>query len=166
VLRAGNGISLSAEIDGPLQRLPMALVERSVLVGYSAERMYALVDAVEDYPQFLPWCRTAHVEHRDAELTRASLAIDYHGLKQSFRTENRTQPPNLIEIRLLSGPFKTLEGHWRFTALASDACRIDFRLHYEFSSRLLERPAAPVFGYIANSLVDAFLKRAEKLFGP
>ncbi len=139
----------------------MALVQKSVLVGHSAQRMYALVDEVEKYPLFLPWCRGTQVEHRDASITRASITIDYHGFKQSFRTENRTQPPHLIEIRLLSGPFRTLDGLWRFTALTEEACRIDFRLHYEFASRLLEKPAAPVFGYIANSLGDAFLKRAE-----
>ena len=143
----------------------MALVEKSVLVGYSAERMYTLVDRVEDYPQFLPWCGGTSLEYRDGSLTRASISIDYHGLKQSFRTENTTQPPHLIAIRLISGPFRQLDGTWRFTALSEDACRIDFRLHYEFSSRLLEKVAGPVFGYIANSLVDAFLKRAEKLYG-
>jgi ribosome-associated toxin RatA of RatAB toxin-antitoxin module len=164
VWQAGHGISLFTRAGAG--RLPgMARVERSVLVGYSAERMYGLVDRVEDYPQFLPWCRATRVEHRDDDVTRASISIDYHGLRQSFRTENRTERAHLIEIRLLSGPFKTLDGCWRFTPLASDACRIDFRLHYEFASKLLERPVAPVFGYIANSLVDAFLKRAETLFG-
>ncbi len=143
----------------------MALVERSVLVAHSAERMYTLVDQVENYPLFLPWCSGTQVEFRDGTITRASIGIDYHGFKQSFRTENRTDPPRLIEIKLVSGPFRTLEGAWRFTSLAADACRIDFRLHYEFASKLLEKPAAPVFGYIANSLVDAFLKRAEKLYG-
>ncbi|HZR01880.1 MAG TPA: type II toxin-antitoxin system RatA family toxin [Burkholderiales bacterium] len=144
----------------------MALVEKSVLVGYSAERMYSLVDRMEDYPQFLPWCSGTTVEYRDGRLTRAAIHIDYHGLKQSFRTENTTEPPRLIAIKLVSGPFHTLDGTWRFTPLSPDACRIDFRLHYEFSSKLLEKAAGPVFGYIANSLVDAFLKRAEKLYGP
>jgi ribosome-associated toxin RatA of RatAB toxin-antitoxin module len=143
----------------------MALVEKSVLVAYSAERMYALVNAVEGYPRFLPWCSGTQVEHRDAEMTRAAVSIDFRGFKQTFRTENRTYPGERIEIKLVSGPFRTLDGTWRFTPLSATACRIDFRLHYEFSSRLLERPAAPVFGYIANTLVDAFVTRAEKLYG-
>jgi ribosome-associated toxin RatA of RatAB toxin-antitoxin module len=143
----------------------MALVQKSVLVAQSAERMYALVNDVESYPQFLPWCSAAQIEHREPKLVRAALSIDFRGFKQTFRTENQLQPDELIEIRLLSGPFRTLNGTWRFTSLASDACRIDFRLLYEFSSRLLEKPAAPVFGYIANSLVDAFIKRADKLYG-
>jgi ribosome-associated toxin RatA of RatAB toxin-antitoxin module len=143
----------------------MALVEKSVLVPHSAEQMYALVEQVELYPRFLPWCSGTTVEYRDGKVTRAAVSVDFRGLKQTFRTENQTRPHELIEIRLLSGPFRSLDGAWRFTALSPQACRIDFRLHYEFSTRLLERPAAPVFGFIANSLVDAFVKRAERLYG-
>ena len=143
----------------------MALVEKSVLVPHSAEQMYALVEQVELYPRFLPWCSGTTVEYRDGKMTRAAVSIDFRGFKQTFRTENQTRPHELIEIRLLSGPFRSLDGAWRFTALSPQACRIDFRLHYEFSTRLLERPAAPVFGFIANSLVDAFVKRAEQLYG-
>ena len=143
----------------------MALVERSVLVGYAAEQMYALVDQVEHYPDFLPWCGRAHVDYRDGSLTRASILIDYRGIKQAFQTENRTEPPHLIEIKLVSGPFHTLDGTWRFSPLAPDACRVDFRLHYEFSSKMLERLVGPVFSYIAGSFIDAFVKRAERLYG-
>jgi ribosome-associated toxin RatA of RatAB toxin-antitoxin module len=143
----------------------MANVEKSVLVGYSASQMYALVDRVEDYPAFLPWCGGTEVEHRDGQTTRASIAIDYRGIRQSFRTENRTWPPEAIEIRLVSGPFRRLDGTWRFTTLSDSACRIDFRLHYEFSSRVLETLVGPVFHLIANSFVDAFLRRAEQVYG-
>ena len=143
----------------------MALVEKSVLIGYSAQRMHALVDDVERYPEFLPWCAGTQIEYRDGRLTRAAIHVDYHGIRQTFKTENRSAPPELIEIRLVSGPFSALDGTWRFGSLAPEACRIDFRLHYEFSSKLLERLGGPVFHYIANNLVDAFLKRAEKLYG-
>ena len=143
----------------------MALVEKSVLVGYSAERMYRLVDDVELYPQFLPWCGGTQVELRDGTLTRASILIDYHGIKQSFKTENRAQPPELIEIRLVSGPFRQLDGLWRFTPLSAQACKIEFRLHYEFSSRLLETLVGPVFKHIASTLLEAFLQRAKQLYG-
>ena len=142
----------------------MALVEKSVLIGHSAERMYGLVNDVDAYPQFLPWCKATQVEYRDASLTRAAISVDYRGFRQTFRTENHTRPAELIEIRLVSGPFRKLDGTWRFTALSPSACRVDFRLHYEFSTRLLEVPAGPVFGYIANSLVDAFVKRAEQQY--
>jgi ribosome-associated toxin RatA of RatAB toxin-antitoxin module len=105
------------------------------------------------------------VDHRDGALTRASIVIDYRGIKQAFQTENRTEPPHLIEIKLVSGPFRTLDGTWRFQPLAADACRVDFRLHYEFSSKMLERLVGPVFHYIASSFIDAFVKRAERLYG-
>jgi ribosome-associated toxin RatA of RatAB toxin-antitoxin module len=143
----------------------MAEVNKSALVAYSAERMYALVDQVENYPEFLPWCGGTTVELRTGEITRAEIRIAYHGIRQSFKTENRNTPPNLIDIHLVSGPFRRLDGHWRFHVLAEDACRIEFRLHYEFSSRILEKLVGPVFNYIANSFVDAFLARAEKQYG-
>lgn len=143
----------------------MANVEKSVLVGYSAGQMYALVDQVEHYPEFLPWCGGTQLEYRDGEITRASIVIDYRGIRQTFRTENRTRPPESIEIRLVSGPFQHLDGTWRFTALSDSACRIDFRLHYEFSSRVLETLVGPVFYLIANSFVDAFMRRAEEVYG-
>ena len=142
----------------------MAIVEKSVLVGYAAERMYRLVDDVERYPEFLPWCGGSEVELRVGALTRAAILIDYHGIKQSFKTENRTQPPERIDIRLVSGPFQRLDGLWRFTPLAPQACKIEFRLHYEFSTRLLEKLVGPIFKHIANTLLEAFLRRAEQLY--
>ena len=141
----------------------MALVEKSVLVGYPAERMYGLVDDVERYPEFLPWCGGARVELREGALTRAAILIDYRGIKQVFKTENRAQAAERIEIRLVSGPFRRLDGLWLFTPLSPEACKIEFRLHYEFSSRFLEKLVGPVFKHIANTLLEAFLQRAAKL---
>lgn len=141
-------------------------MEKSVLVGYSADQMFSLVDAVEAYPQFLPWCDAAEVSYRDADRTRATLQINYHGVRQSFTTENAKEAPHTMAVRLAEGPFRILDGDWRFIPLADDACKIDFRLHYEFSSKLLEMLVGPVFSYIANTMVDAFVKRAEKLYGP
>jgi ribosome-associated toxin RatA of RatAB toxin-antitoxin module len=138
-------------------------VTRSVLVGHSCAEMFALIDAVEAYPEFLPWCGAATVTHRDAARTRATIEINYHGIRQSFTTENAKRPPEEMQIRLVEGPFRRLEGAWRFTALGDRGCKIEFRLSYEFSSRLLGRMIGPVFGYIANTLVDAFVKRAAQL---
>ena len=143
----------------------MADVQKSVLVPYSAQEMFALVDAIETYPQFLPWCGGTQVIYRDENRTRATIHINYHGAKQSFTTENAKQAPHTMTVHLVQGPFKMLDGEWRFTSLAEHACRIDFRLHYEFSSKLLEKLVGPVFNYIANSMVDAFVKRADKVFG-
>ena len=136
-----------------------------MLVGHSAQQMFELVDAVEAYPEFLPWCDRAQVLHRDEATTRATLHINYRGAKQSFTTENAKEPPGRMAVRLVEGPFRALDGEWRFTALGLDACKIDFRLRYEFSSRILERLIGPVFSFIANSMVDAFVKRAEKVYG-
>ncbi len=141
------------------------VVEKSVLVGYSSQQMFALVDAVEAYPQFLPWCSGTDVHHRDETRTRATLHVNYHGAKQTFTTENAKEPPAKMIVRLLEGPFRVLDGEWRFNALEEHACKIQFRLHYEFSSRLLETLVGPVFSYIANTMVDAFVKRAEAVYG-
>ena len=142
----------------------MALVEKSVLIEYSAAQMYALVDDVAAYPQFLPWCGGAEVLSSEGNIKRAAITIDFRGIKQRFSTENRADPPNLIEMNLVDGPFRQLDGSWRFKALGENACKIEFRLHYEFSGRLLEMLVGPVFHYIANSFVDAFVKRAKQVY--
>lgn len=142
----------------------MALVEKSVLLPYSAEQMFVLVDNVADYPSFLPWCGGASVEQVGENTVHATVHINYHQIKQSFTTENVRQSPHSIAMTLQDGPFQHLDGHWLFTALSPTACKIEFRLHYEFSSKLLEKLVGPVFHYVANSFVDAFTHRAEKVY--
>lgn len=141
------------------------LVEKSVLVEYSAQQMFELVDRVEDYPRFLPWCGGTSVSFRDDTRIVATIRIDYHGLRQSFTTENVRRAPHGIEMRLRDGPFRHLDGSWRFLPLGVEACKVEFRLHYEFSTQLVEAVVRPVFGVIANNLVDAFVERAEKIYG-
>jgi ribosome-associated toxin RatA of RatAB toxin-antitoxin module len=143
----------------------MALVEKSVLIEYSATQMYALVEDVAAYPEFLPWCGGSEILKKEAHLTRAAIVIDFRGIKQRFSTENRLDPPQLIQMTLVDGPFRQLDGSWRFKALGENACKIEFRLHYEFSSKLLEKIFGPVFHFIANTFVDAFVKRARQLYG-
>lgn len=128
--------------------------------------MFALVAAVEDYPQFLPWCGAVEVRERSATTVVASVGIHYHGVRQSFTTSNENAAPTSIKMKLVDGPFKTLDGTWTFKALRSDACKIELDLNYEFSSRLLEQLIGPVFSMIANSMVDSFCKRAETVYGP
>lgn len=144
----------------------MAQVEKSVLVPHSATQMYQLVDAPERYPEFLPWCGGVDLKWRDEAITVATLHIDYHGIKQNFTTENTKTFPTLMDIKLVDGPFRHLEGVWRFIPLSEDACKIEFKLHYEFSSHLLEKIIAPVFSHIANTFVDAFVERAEIIYAP
>ena len=143
----------------------MALVEKSVLIEYSAAQMYALVDNVAAYPEFLPWCGGTEILNKEGEVTRAAIIIDFRGLKQRFSTENRADPPQRIEMSLVEGPFRHLDGTWRFKALGDDACKVEFRLHYEFSSKLLEKIVGPVFHFIASTFVEAFVKRARQLYG-
>ena len=128
----------------------MAQVEKSVLVPHSATQMYQLVDAPERYPEFLPWCGGVDLKQRDEAITVA--------------TENTKTFPTLMDIKLVDGPFRHLEGVWRFIPLSEDACKIEFKLHYEFSSHLLEKIIAPVFSHIANTFVDAFVERAEIIY--
>lgn len=143
----------------------MAVVHKSVLLAYSAEQMFALVDKVEDYPLFLPWCGGVEIKQREENRLIATIAINYHGVRQSFTTENNNLPPTSMRMRLVEGPFRQLEGAWDFKALRADACKIEFSLHYEFSSKVLEHLIGPVFGLIANSFVESFCKRAEVVYG-
>ena len=143
----------------------MAVVHKSVFLGYSAEQMFALVDRVEDYPQFLPWCGGVEVRQRQENKLVATLSINYRGVAQTFTTENTNTPPTAMKMTLIEGPFKQLDGSWIFKPLRADACKVDFELHYEFSNKLLEQLIGPVFSMIANSFVDSFCKRAESVYG-
>jgi ribosome-associated toxin RatA of RatAB toxin-antitoxin module len=143
----------------------MALVEKSVLIEYSAAQMYALVEDVAAYPDFLPWCGGAEILNKEGNMTRAAITIDFRGIKQRFSTENRAEPPQSIEMKLIDGPFRKLDGSWRFKSLGDTASKVEFRLHYEFSSKLLETVIGPVFHYIASTFVETFVKRAQQLHG-
>jgi ribosome-associated toxin RatA of RatAB toxin-antitoxin module len=143
----------------------MPLIEKSVLVPFSAAQMYALVEKVEDYPQFLPWCGGSSVRQRSATEMEASIEIRFKGIAQHFATINRLTPVERIDMSLKEGPFSDLQGGWHFTALQDDACKVEFRLDYRFSSRILEGLIGPVFHYIASTFVESFTKRAYSLYG-
>jgi ribosome-associated toxin RatA of RatAB toxin-antitoxin module len=143
----------------------MPLIEKSVLVPFSAAQMYALVEKVEAYPQFLPWCGGSSVRQRSAGEMEASIEIRFKGIAQHFSTINRLTPVERIDMALKEGPFSDLQGGWHFVALEDHACKVEFRLDYRFSSRLLEGLIGPVFHYIASSFVESFTKRAYSLYG-
>ncbi len=144
----------------------MTLISRNALVPYSVEEMYVLVDNIEDYAQFLPWCRSTEVLSRDENEVQASIEIARGGLNKSFTTLNRLQKNKMIEMRLIEGPFKHLQGYWRFDALKDPtASKISLDLEFEFESRLVALAAGSVFNQIANSMVDAFSKRAVEVYG-
>lgn len=152
----------------------MKHVKKSVLLWYSAEEMYALVTAVADYPKFLPWCERAEVlEAREDGMT-ARLHLGYHGVRHAFTTRNAHVPGRSVVVTLVDGPFSQLDGTWQFVPLgtpagggeAPRACRVELDLRYAFAGIALEAVVSPVFDRIANTLVDAFVKRAEQVHGP
>jgi ribosome-associated toxin RatA of RatAB toxin-antitoxin module len=143
----------------------MTQIDRSALVDYCAQDMYAIAEDIESYPQFLPWCDGAEYASREAGRTVATLHINFHGFKSQFTTENVHQPGRRIDMKLVSGPFRSLEGSWSFTDLGKDASKVEFSLRYEFKSPLVEAAVGRVFRGIAEKFVEAFVRRAGEKFG-
>ena len=143
----------------------MKRISRSAIVGHSAAQMYALVEDIEAYPRFLPWCTAAVVHERTGGSTRATLTVGVRGLRQAFTTRNTNTPGEAIDMALVEGPFRSFGAAWRFHALAPDACRIEFVLEYEFASRAASRLLEPLFDRMADTMVDAFARRAEQVHG-
>jgi len=142
----------------------MRSVQREALVPYSAEAMYQLVNDIERYPEFLPWCREARLlDSTESELT-ARLTLVKGGLRRSFTTRNRMEAGRLIDIQLVDGPFRHLEGEWRFEPLRDNASKVKLDMRFEVAG-LLDAVLGPVFHQIANSLVDAFVRRAREIHG-
>lgn len=146
----------------------MKNVHKSVLIWYSAEEMFKLVTQVELYPQFLPWCDHASVLAQDENGMTAEVGIAFSGLHQKFTTQNTHVPGRRVGMKLIKGPFSNLDGDWQFTPVGDGqqrACRVDLQLNYGFDSMALSALVGPVFDRIASSLVDAFVKRAEQVYG-
>ena len=143
----------------------MKAIQRSALVPYSAEEMYALVSDIESYGKFLPWCGGARIVARDADSVTAAIDIAYHGVNKTFTTRNRLAPGSGMELQLVDGPFKFLHGDWRFETLDEKACKVSLDMKFEFSNPLLGVVAGPVFSNIANGLVESFQRRAEETYG-
>ncbi len=140
-------------------------VDRNAIMPYKAEAMYQLVADVETYPDFLPWCRSARVDADNGDEVKASLEIARGPVRKTFTTRNRLRPGEAIHMSLVEGPFKHLEGEWRFTPLGHDGSKIELHLEFDFESRLLKATVGPVFNHIAETMVDAFCKRAHTLYG-
>jgi ribosome-associated toxin RatA of RatAB toxin-antitoxin module len=143
----------------------MPNINRRKMVNYSQEQMYALVNDVSSYSQFLPHCTGSEVISSTDEEVHATLTFARGGLHKSFTTLNRLQPHKMIEIRLVNGPFKHLEGFWRFEAHQNNGCCVSLDLAFEFSSHWLGLMFGPLFNQVAAMLVDAFCQRAEKVYG-
>ncbi len=143
----------------------MTTIKRSALVSYSARQMYELVNNIEDYPRFLPWCSSSKILKRDEAQVEAELVISWKGISKNFTTRNLLHPYDHMEIQLISGPFRHLEGRWMFTSLNGKACKISVELEFEFTGNMIDKLFQPIFNHIANSLVDAFCKRAAEIYG-
>jgi len=143
----------------------MTVINKSALVPYSPAQMFALVDDIEAYPEFLPWCKRARILSRTEDEVRATIELSKGGVEKAFTTCNRNQKNKMIEMRLVEGPFKRLEGFWRFDALGEDGCKVSLDLEFEFASRMLGMVVGPVFSQVANSLVDSFQQRAVDVYG-
>ena len=143
----------------------MPIVNKSALVPYTAAEMYGLVDHITAYPEFLPWCRSAREWQRNEDQVRASIELARGRLQKSFTTCNRLQKDKMIEMRLEEGPFRILEGFWRFDPLGENSCKVSLDLEYEFASRLLKITIGPIFNQITETLVDAFCRRAVAVYG-
>jgi ribosome-associated toxin RatA of RatAB toxin-antitoxin module len=142
----------------------MKRIARSAIVEHSAEEMFALVDDIESYPRFLPWCTAAKVEERTPAGARATLTVGMRGLRQSFTTQNEIRPAEAMEMRLVKGPFRRFAAAWRFKPLSAQACSVEFTLEYELAGPLA-RILEPLFDRIADTMVDAFTRRAGELYG-
>jgi len=142
----------------------MLSVKKSVLVPYSAAEMFELVDRIELYPQFLPWCGGTRALEARSDGKTARIDIHYRGVRAHFTTDNVNRTGESIAMTLRDGPFRHLHGEWRFVPLAPDACKVELVLAYEFATHLLERVVGPVFGHIANTFIDAFVRRAEVVY--
>ncbi len=143
----------------------MPIIQRSAIVPHTSEEMYQLVNAIKDYPSFIPWCHDAEVHSCDEDEIRATLHFEGAGFRKSFTTCNRLQKNKMIEIRMLDGPFKHLEGFWLFESPNNEQCLIRLDLEFELANKILGLAFGSLFNQVANSLVEAFSKRAEVVYG-
>jgi ribosome-associated toxin RatA of RatAB toxin-antitoxin module len=141
----------------------MTIVLKSVLVPHSAATMFALVDDVERYPEFLPWCPATQVIERTDEITRARIDIGYRGVKTRISTINRKQATERMDLELVEGPFDRFNGRWQFVPLGEAGCRVELSLDYSLSGSPINAVLKPVLGQVLETLVDRFVARAQAL---
>jgi ribosome-associated toxin RatA of RatAB toxin-antitoxin module len=139
----------------------MREVKRSALVNKPPHVVFALINDIESYPQFLPWCTHARVESRTPEQIVATIGVRQGALQGEFTTRNTLDPDRSIGMELVSGPFRTLEGEWRLTPVNSEGCRVELTMRFAFSNRLTAMLFEPLFANTIGSLVDAFVARAR-----
>ena len=143
----------------------VSYVTRTTVVPYTSDQMFALVNDVESYPRFLPWCVGAEIEGAVKNQLIATVTLSWGGIRQSVTTRNTLQPSRRITMDLVRGPFKQLTGCWQFDEVAGNCCRVCLELHFEFKNRILKLALDKAFEHIMYSSVDAFNNRATQIYG-
>ncbi|MGQ4531523.1 SRPBCC family protein [Vibrio cholerae] len=143
----------------------MKQVSRSALVSFSAEQMFHLVNDVARYPEFLPGCSGSRVLEQSEAYMVASVDVSKAGISKTFTTSNQLTPGVSIAMSLVDGPFKTLRGGWFFTPLDEAACKVELRLEFEFSSKMIELAFGKIFNELTSNMVNAFTRRAKQVYG-
>ncbi|CAG7857861.1 hypothetical protein MCAMS1_02837 [biofilm metagenome] len=143
----------------------MTLVQKSALVKYSASQMFDLVNDIEAYPKFLPWCAASRIIRQDENIVEAELIIAKGGFNKAFSTRNTINNNEKITVSLLNGPFSHLEGVWDFMPLREDASKISLDLEFEMSGVLTNLAFGAVFNQICNTMVTSFTNRAKEVYG-
>ena len=142
----------------------MRKVRRNALVPHSADQMFVLVDTIESYPEFLPWCNDATEHSRTADTVEATIELHKGAISKHFTTRNMLHRPDKIDLSLIGGPFRHLEGGWRFQELGEEGCKVSLELDFEFDNMMVDMMFGPFFEDICNSLVDAFMQRANEVY--
>lgn len=143
----------------------MNKLKKNAIVPYTQQQMFTLVNTIEDYPRFLPWCSSSRIISRTDTEVVAELEIAWKGVRKSFTTRNILTPNSQMDMKLVNGPLKHMDGIWIFTALNETACKVELDLEFEFAGGFFDKLFQPIFQGIANSMVDAFCKRAVELYG-
>lgn len=143
----------------------MYSVSRSALVAFSNKQMFELVNDIDGYKDFLPWCGDSKVLEQSSEEMVASVTIDFKGLRKTFTTHNSLTPYSRTELKLVDGPFSELLGRWEFVELEESACKVVLNLDFNFSNVLVGKMVGPIFKGIADSMVDSFCDRANEIYG-
>ena len=143
----------------------MTEISKTTVVPYTPEEMYVLVNDIESYPAFLPWCSAAKILTQQEKSLTATLSLALGKIKQSFTTENTMQDGSRIEIQLIEGPFKHLSGYWKFNPEDEQSCHIQLHMDFEFKNKIIKHTLGKAFYKVMDSLVESFAQRAQQVYG-
>ena len=143
----------------------MTEISKTTVVPYTPEEMYVLVNDIESYPVFLPWCTAAKILSQQEESLTATLSLALGKIKQSFTTENTMQDGSRIDMQLIEGPFKHLSGYWRFIQEDEQSCYVQLHMHFEFKNKIIKHTLGKAFYKVMDTLVDSFVQRAQQIYG-